>query len=387
MGIDLARLVAVAGMMAAHTLLLSEPRPPAAVVALVDGPPSTLFAVLGGVSVVLAARARLAAGERRSAIGATVVRGIVVALLGVVVEPLATAVHVVLVPFGISIAIAGPLLLLPSGAIALLAAGLWLVGGTVAALVRHALLPLVETGAESMLALLLAGVLDVLASGVYPVVTWLAYLLVGMLVARRLLAARAAGGERAMLGRLALAGAALTAAGVAVGELGVRVVVGSGLVEPASASRDLILASGYGAARGPQLAWQLVAAPHSGTPADIARTVGMALLVIAMLGLAVSALPERALPWIEPLRAAGGAPLTVYVVHVVLLSLLVGLLLPVAPAFAVGRGGWALQVAVALVIGAALAASGSRGPLERLVGWFAGGADRRRARPGVAAED
>jgi hypothetical protein len=103
----------------------------------------------------------------------------------------------------------------------------------------------------------------------------------------------------------------------------------------------------------------------------------MALLVIALLGLAVSALPERALPRIEPMRAAGGAPLTVYVVHVVLLSQLMVLLLPHAPALVVGWGGWALQVAVALAIGAALAATRSRGPLERLVAWFAVGADRR----------
>ncbi|MCR8670669.1 heparan-alpha-glucosaminide N-acetyltransferase domain-containing protein [Agrococcus sp. HG114] len=367
-GIDLARLVAVVGMMAAHTMLLAEPAPPDAVVALVDGPPSTLFAVLGGVSVVLAARQRLAAGDRRGAVASTLVRGAVVAMLGIVVAPLASAVFVVLVPFGVAIAISGAMLLLPSWSLGLALAVLWAVGGSVVAIARERF-GSADDG-------VLEAALGVVLTGVYPVVTWLAYLLVGMLVARALLAARAAGTERRALVLIALVGAALLAAAVATSEIGVRLVAERVLDAPLDSARDTILANGYGAAPGTDAAWQLVAAPHTGTPTDMARTVGIALLVIGALGLLSAALPRRALRAIEPLRAAGAAPLTIYVVHVVLVALLVSL--PGTAAMD-ARLAWAVQVAVAIAIGALLAATGSRGPLERMVGWFADRAPQRSA--------
>ncbi|WP_413316565.1 heparan-alpha-glucosaminide N-acetyltransferase domain-containing protein [Agrococcus sp. 1P02AA] len=366
-GIDLARLVAVAGMMAAHTLGAWEQQP-AAVTALVDGPPSTLFAVLGGVSVVLAARARLAAGERAAAARATLARGAVVALLGLLVIPFAAAVYVVLVPFGVAIVLAAGLLLLPSWALAALAAVLAAAGGWVAALARlH--LPGVE-GTHSIASLVrdpLGTLLDVTLSGVYPVVTWLAYVAIGMLAARALLAARAAGRERRALSALGGIGALLIVVGVASSELGLRLVAAQ-LGGDLAAHRSVLLENGYGAAPGTDPLLQLIAAPHTGTPADIARTAGMALVVIAALGLLATALPPRALRMLEPLRAAGGAPLTIYVVHVVLLTLLGSTLQQAAPGLVGGWGAWALQVGVALAIGAVLAATRARGPLERAVG-------------------
>lgn len=360
-GIDLARLAAVVGMMAAHTVLWEEAPP--GVVALVDGPPSTLFAVLGGVSVVLAARQRLAAGDRRGALLSTLVRGAVVAVLGIVVAPLATAVFVVLVPFGVSIALAGLLLMLPSWALAAIAAVLWAAGGSLAAIARERL-PAALVDPEGLGDALLAAAVDVVLTGVYPVVTWLAYLLVGMLLARALLAARARGRERRALAAIGAIGGALIAAGIAASELGVRLVAETVLELPAEAMRDSILMNAYGAAQGTEPAWQLVAAPHSGTPADMARTVGIGLVVIALLGLIAASLPARALRVLEPLRAAGAAPLTIYVVHVVLLSTLA----LADPALSIGWGAWAVQLAIAIAIGAVLAASRSRGPLERLVG-------------------
>ncbi|WP_405217087.1 heparan-alpha-glucosaminide N-acetyltransferase domain-containing protein [Agrococcus sp. Ld7] len=367
-GIDLARLVAVAGMMAAHTLGSAEAMP-AAVVALVDGPPSTLFAVLGGVSVTLAGRARLVAGDRGGAVRATLARGAVVALLGVLIAPLATAVYVVLVPFGVAIALAAPLLLAPSWLLATLATAIVLGGGSVVTWAGSHL-PSLHRASDVFgpLESLLPAVNDVLLTGVYPALIWLGYLLIGMLLMRGLLAARAAGTERAMLTRVAGAGALLTGIGVAMSELGVLLL--SDVVAPGepSVARDWLLSNGYGAAPDEGPLWQLLAAPHTGTPADMARTAGIALLAIGLLGLLVQRCSPRTLRAIEPLRAAGGAPLTIYIVHVVGYSLAAGLLIEVAPAIVSGWGGWAVQVAIALAIGAVLAASGARGPFERLVG-------------------
>ncbi len=370
-GIDLARLLAVVGMMAAHTLGGGE-GPPAAVVALIDGPPSTLFAVLGGVSVVLAARARLAAGDRGGAMRSILVRGLVVAVLGFLVIPFAAAVYIVLVPFGVAIMAASVLVLLPSWLLAVLAAALAAAGGSLV-VAAHERLPLLD-GTHTLGTLWsdpLATVADVALTGVYPALIWIAYLLIGMLLARGILAARAAGRERAAFGGIGGIGAVLTAAALVVSDIGLRRVAAAEFGGSLETARDVALASGYGVAQGSGLAWQLLAAPHTGTPADIARTVGIALMVIAGLSLVASFLPTRVLQIIEPLRAAGAAPLTIYIVHTILVTLLGALLFEDAPGLARGWGGWAVQVAIGVGIGALLASSGSRGPFERLVGWFA----------------
>jgi len=111
----------------------------------------------------------------------------------------------------------------------------------------------------------------------------------------------------------------------------------------------------------------------------------MALLVIAVLCLLTSALPARALRAIEPLRCAGAAPLTIYVVHVTLLTALQPLAAGNASWLAAGWVAWGIQVAIALAIGALLASSGARGPLERVVGACADAAAGDRPEPAPAA--
>jgi uncharacterized membrane protein YeiB len=162
-----------------------------------------------------------------------------------------------------------------------------------------------------------------------------------------------------------------------VSELGVRLVAEAVLELPVADARDAILMNGYGAAQGSEPGWQLVAGPHTGTPADMARTIGIGLVVIALLGLLAASLSPRALRVLEPLRAAGAAPLTIYVVHVVLVSTLA----LASPELSSGWGAWAAQLAVAIAIGAVLAVTRSRGPLERLVGVAASGAAGERGRP------
>lgn len=377
-GVDLARLVAVAGMMAAHTLARVEPPVPSGVTALIDGPPSTLFAVLGGVSVALAARSRLEAGRRAAAVRATVARGLVVLGIGLLIVPIATAVYVVLAPFGVAIVAASVFLLLPTWAIAASALVLASFVGSLVVLARDRLGVLDETHSiVTLVADPLGTAQDIALTGVYPAVTWLAYLLIGMLVARAISAARARGRERAALVGIAGVGALLVSIGLTASELGLR-ILGESYPRGPEAARDDLLANGYGAIGGATPAWQLLAAPHTGTPADIARTAGIALLVIAVLCLAASVLRGRGLRLVEPLRAAGGAPLTIYVVHVTLLSGLAPLAAEDASWLARGWLAWGIQVAIAVGIGAMLAGSGGRGPLERLVG---GCADAAAADP------
>ncbi len=366
-GIDLARFAALAGMMAAHTLGWLE-RPAAGVIAVIEGPPSTLFAVLGGVSVALATRARLARGDRGGAVRATLARGLLVSAIGLLVIPLAWAVYVVLVPFGVAIMAAALLVLLPTALLAALAVALAATSGSIVALAGQRLPGL--DGQHALPLLLtdpLATLSDVLLTGVYPALTWTTYVTIGILVARALLAGRRRGRERLTLALLGAVGIAMAAAGVLVSELALATLGERAGLDPVAA-REVLLANAYGAAPGLEPARQLLATPHSGTPADIARTTGIALVVIAALGLLAASLPPGARRAIEPLRAAGGAPLTVYVVHVVLLSILGGLLAEAAPGLVGGGGALALHVALAMAIGLLLATLGARGPLERVVG-------------------
>jgi len=100
-------------------------------------------------------------------------------------------------------------------------------------------------------------------------------------------------------------------------------------------------------------------APHSGTPFDLAHTTGTALAALgAMLLLARL---SRPLVWVP--AAVGSIPLTLYTLHVLLLS---------------GYSGedaaddvlvrlWAAHVLGAVVLGVLLRLCGLRGPLEAVV--------------------
>lgn len=151
-GLDIARAVAIIGMMAAHLgpwagrPALAEP---ATWPAVVNGYPSALFAVLAGVSIGIIARKGVAAGgvellRSRMRLGA---RAVILIALGLVLASLQSEVMVVLVPMGAmflvvlplvtartttvagvaaALAVLGPLVMAPAGAVVALAAGfLW----------------------------------------------------------------------------------------------------------------------------------------------------------------------------------------------------------------------------------------------------------------------
>lgn len=383
-GIDLARFLAIVGMMCAH--LLPRPGMPgheAGIDALVDGNASTLFAVIGGISVVLASRRYLERGAYAAAAWAMAARGVLVILLGATLAMAPMSVVIVLVYFGVAMLGTIPFLRMPPRWLLGSAALLALAGQLVNAPLRASLEVVGEGGglawtefADPLLALR-----SVLVTGTYPVITWLVYLLVGMAFARLLLAARRV--DRAA--RRFLLGAGLIGLGLAV-----LSVAGSRLVFEfwgrAAALRaapgldpelvdDMARQQGYGAPATADWWWMLGAAPHTGTLLDIARGVGIALLVIAVLLAFDRWAPRWLLAALRPVSAAGAAPLTVYTVHVLGVALSTSLVVLLGPTTLSGIPWWYLSaqllgihVAVALAIGAALAVLGRRGPLEALVG-------------------
>ncbi|MBI5160495.1 MAG: DUF1624 domain-containing protein [Micrococcales bacterium] len=338
-GLDLARFVAIVGMMGGHLQLGAGP-------AWTDVPfsgfPSTLFAVLGGISAVLATRAYTERGEHLAAAVSLAARGLVVAAIGALLSLTPTFVIVVLVYFGVGLILLAPLLRLPIPAQAAMAAVLAGGGPVLNVTVRDAL---GNPDPEHIdLRSPLHAAASVLFTGTYPVVTWLVYLLVGVILGRLVVGAVADGRTRIVALRIAIVGAVVAAA--------------AGIAD-AVAGRTEPVTQGDGAPLGTGWRFFADASTHTGSLGDLARTGGVACLVVGLLILATARLDRRhTLPEIlRPLAAAGAAPLTLYSAHVLVTA--------VAPVG--GTLVYLLTVLGAVGVGAVLLATRRRGPLERLV--------------------
>jgi hypothetical protein len=146
---------------------------------------------------------------------------------------------------------------------------------------------------------------------------------------------------------------------------------GPGLLDgPGEGLRDTLAHGLYGVTPTGSWWWLAVKAPHTGTPFDLAHTLGCAMAVIALC-LVVGRLAPR---FAAVAFGAGAMTLTLYSLHVVLRT----------PQF------WpdddvptfALHVAIVLVVGAAYRLVRSAGPLERMTTLLAAAAaDRVRSAP------
>lgn len=374
-GLDVARCLALLGMVATHVL---DPRSPDGSLAplqwLAGGRASALFAVLAGVSLALMTgrQAPVRGSERVRRSAGLALRALLIAGIGLALGELETGIAVILTYYGVLFLAGLPFLGLRSRTLGALAAAWVVVGPVVSHLVRP---HLPERGVASPTLGQLADPwqlgTELLLTGYYPVVPWLAYLLVGLALGRadlrrpRLQGALLAGG-------LALA---VTATGVSRA-LTARLGVVDALLaaEPAYGTRAELLDSIAGGTYGttPTGAWQwlLVVAPHSGTPFDLAQTIGSALAVVGGCLLVLRLLPAAGRVAVAVFFGAGTMTLTLYTLHVAMRSGWVW------PAEEPDTFRW--HVLVLLAVGAAYVAAGRRGPLERVATWLAR-LPRRRA--------
>ncbi|SFB14640.1 Protein of unknown function [Cellulomonas marina] len=279
MGVDLARGVAVLGMVTAHVGPDGDGLLPwGDLLQLADGRSAALFVVLAGLGLAL-----LSGGDRlpdgvdlvRARVR-VLVRAVLLVGLGQLLVLLGTPVVVILGTYGALFVLGAAALRLPPPALLAAAAGTALVGP----LLREAFSPLSTGGASP------ATLWDVLVGPYYPAVTWAAYLLVGLALGRTDL--RAPGARR----RLAVAGLVL-------------VVVGHG--------------GSWVAERVLGLPTALVTTePHSSTTAEVVGNTGAALLVLA--GCLVVA--ARAPRLVAPVVATGALSLTAYSGHLVVIAAL-----------------------------------------------------------------
>lgn len=378
LGVDLARALALIGMIAVHIMplrvaLAGDGFAPSAAATLFSGRASALFVLLAGVGLALLtggasgpAPGRLAALRR-----SVLIRAWLIALIGFGVGMLDTNVAVILVHYGLLFLAAIPFLNMRKRSLAWWASG-WLL---LSPFLYYVLRPWVEglmdparlgasPGFED-LGTPLVFLADLFLTGYYPLLLWFGFLLTGLLVGRMALSR-----PPVALG-LFVAGTVL-----AVGSK----LASAWLLDQPGAFKALRAATGLNAnglevalATGQRLdgamgsPWFLaISAPHSGAPLDLLHVTGCALAVLGaaqLLCMALTAMLGAAgemLLW--PLTGAGAATLSIYVGHLLALDLFsdVSSTLPRDVLFII-------YVVAALLFGLLLKFLGRRGPLEALV--------------------
>lgn len=364
-GVDVARALALLGMIAAHTLERVDPDAPGGIdpiSQLVAGRPSALFAVLAGVSLALVTRdapSAADAGRRTAYRWQILTRALLLAVLGLLLGLAGSGVAVILTYYGLLFVLALPVLTWGWRSLALLAVG-W---GLLSPVVSTALRPLLPDSTRAVPSLLsLADPLQLLSelavTGYYPVLTWGTYLFAGMALGRLDL-------RRPRLARALVVGGAL----LAVTALGVsRLVTGSAMArrallqssqEETWQALDASLRSGmFGTFPLGSWWWLLVWSPHTGSIIDLAHTTGTALLVLGLCLLLTGGGSARVTRAWQIAFGAGTMTLTLYTLHVLVLG--ASGVLPLLHSTA-------LNVLGVLWLGALAAVARAPGPLETLV--------------------
>ncbi|KRB79618.1 hypothetical protein ASE01_23100 [Nocardioides sp. Root190] len=364
-GVDLARTIALVGMIATHVL---DGRNSAGELTVVQeiagGRASALFAVLAGVSIALVSggseplRGR---ALRRTTTGLAA-RAVLVAAIGLLLGMLDTGLAIILAYYGVLFLLVLPFLRLQATALAILAAGWILVVPVLSHLVRPEL-PERRFESPELAHLTEPGPLlaDLLLTGFYPALPWLAYLLAGMALGRIDLR-----GARVPY-RLVGAGLLLAVIATAISRLLTSLLeVRSALIPFRVTTHDELLViladSQHGATpTGGAWQWLLVVSPHSATPFDLVQTIGSAMVVLGLALGAAAILPRPGRRVLVLLAGAGTIPLTLYTLHVLMRTSTVW------PDEQPDSFGW--HLAVVLGLGAVFSLGGWRGPLEWAVGW------------------
>lgn len=358
-GLDVARCLALVGMMTAHILpkVIDEEVPWQQ--SVVSGRASGLFAVLAGTSLALMSGGSVPySGRRRWRISrGLAVRALLITILGLGLVKLHDAGLGVILPYyGLLFLLGIPFLGMRARQLFLLAAGWAVILPVLSQLVRP-LLPapssekLSQMNPEQLLVYL--GIV-----GDYPAIPWLAMLFAGMGVGRLALerprTLRALGAAGASLAVVATTSSDLITSRPSVRETLLATWPYS--AHPTWASIEVAMGGGLsGTTPTGSWWWLAVVAPHSGTPFDFLQTIGCALLVVATTLFLARYRPRV---W-QVVFGAGAMTLTMYSLHLVMLRP------DTWPDIGTPRF-WP-EVAVVLILGAVFALLHLRGPIEGLV--------------------
>jgi uncharacterized membrane protein YeiB len=315
-GLDLARALAVFGMYIVHIAPMDSPQGSVGswVYFLAEGRSSALFATLAGFSLMLIAGRRepktgLVGRQAKARIA---IRAVILLALGTVLA-MEYGDIIILAYYGVYFLLALLLVRLSARTLALIAAGIALVMPQLAFVLKMWLSDSVQQSINAydpLERLSTVGVLDLLLTGLYPTITWMAFVTTGMALARLDLSAPVVQRRLAVLGA-GLATAAYGLATLLTGASAVWNVGGGG--GPSSGSGAGSMGSAPG---GPELSASdlLGAVSHTGTTFDTLGCAGIAILVIVAATAAMDRLPLlRRLA--KPVIAVGTMSLTAYVGH------------------------------------------------------------------------
>lgn len=399
-GIDVARALAIFGMIAAHVAAGPSSvsiMDPSTYPALVHGRPAVLFALLAGVSISL----MTGRGERPTSVNGVqgirlklIGRALAIFLIGLVLEQLGTGISIILTFYGVLYAVALPFVWAKTRTLIIVGTCLGVVGPSLLAIIQY-LLP--KGNASPTIGLVLGGV--------YPLPVFWGILLLGMALGRLHLQS-----TRALAGLVAV-GVCASAIGYGVGSMwgndeepkngwinqddrnGTSQPDWSAVISKLKKQKpqqsdgvqpkDQTAQSSGGSAsdEGIESRWgqywdaldstkelkdslkrSLVdSAPHSGGTAEFVGSGGFALIVVALCQLIVS----RARRWFIPIAVTGAMPLTIYTAHVIIVFAVGG------PAGTVVSNPlyWSLVIGSIVFANVWMAFFG-RGPLERFPRWL-----------------
>jgi uncharacterized membrane protein len=349
-GIDLARGLAVVGMLAAHLLVIEDfaPGDPATWVDVVNGRSSILFATLAGVSIALVTGGPqpLRGPARARASGRIALRGALLWVLGVLLVSTGVPVYVILPAYAILFLLSLPFLGLQARTLFLLAAVLGLA------------MPFLQVvwDASPFWFSPDGELVSTVIGWHYPFAVWIAFLLAGMAIGRSDLRST----RTAVL--LLASGAALAVVGYTADALS-----GSTLEEERLSALTAV--------------W--TARAHSSGVLEVVGSGGFAVAVIGLCLLVC----RTVLRWVVvPLRAVGSMPLTAYSVQLIVWA---GVAASVLGDPSDLRGFRALEPFWPMTLGLIAACTAwallvGRGPLEALIARLSGWVVREPAeRDGV----
>ncbi|MBT2595299.1 heparan-alpha-glucosaminide N-acetyltransferase domain-containing protein [Arthrobacter sp. ISL-72] len=370
-GIDAARGLALLGMMATHLLPTFEADAqltPTWIGLTFSGRAAALFAVLAGIGLALSTGKQrpLQGAELSGARRGIALRALVIAVVGLFLGGLEVNVAVILVHYAVLFLCILPFIGLNIRPLCALAAG-WVLGSPVLAyLLRPWLLapspPLKLGHNPNWDDLATPGRLlgDIFLTGYYPVLQWLSYLLIGLVIGRLALTKMAVQ-VLLLAGGVVMAVAAKWLGIVMMDQLGGKEALQARLADPTYPLDSLLQVNLAGVEQTGSWWWLAGSAPHSGTTLDLLHTSAVAAVVVGAC-LLVGRLGEwLSLDLLLPLRGAGATTLSLYTGHVCLVA---AMYLQPLPAGWTEEGIYAAQALTAVLIGGSMAALHWRGPLE-----------------------
>ncbi len=319
-GVDVARALALLGMMSVH--IFPAFRPDGSLTApysIAAGRSAALFAVLAGVGLALSTggphrhdKARLKAARAGVLSRAGLLLGLGLLLGWVSSPPL-----VILAYYGLLFVVAIPFLGLSARALAVLA----VLSATVAPVLSHlarmhlAIAPVGDPGGSQLL-------VQLLLTGTYPVLPWTTYLFVGLGLGRLDLRRRATalwlvvvGGALAIAAKVVSSGLLESAGGVE--RLAASLPTDPGYTFLRQNLGGRLRAGLFGTTPTTDWRWLLISSPHSSTTWDLVHTSATAA---GVLGLCLVVTMHARSRLYLPLVATGSMTLTLYTAHVLALA-------------------------------------------------------------------